>query len=57
MSDEPSSTPAGDQPPPPPEVEQAVLLGHIDEAISLYVRHTDVDPEVARRVVEELAAQ
>jgi hypothetical protein len=57
MSDEPTSTPGGDQPPPPPEVEQAVLLGHIEEAVSLYVRHTDVDPEVARRVVEELAAE
>jgi hypothetical protein len=58
MSDEATSTPGGDQPPPPPpEVEQAVLLGHIEEAISLYVRHTDVDPEVARRVVEELATE
>lgn len=42
-------------PPPPPEVEQAALLGHIEDAISLYVRHTGVDPETARAVVERLA--
>ena len=45
---------AGD-PPPPPEVEQAALLGHIDDAVSLYMKFTDVDPETARRVVERLA--
>jgi len=42
-------------PPPPPEVEQAALLGHIDDAVSLYVKFTDVEPEVARQVVENLA--
>lgn len=42
-------------PPPPPEVEQAALLGHLDDAVSLYLRFTDVDPETARRVVERLA--
>jgi hypothetical protein len=42
-------------PTPPPEVEQAALLGHIDDAVSLYVKFTDVDPEVARQVVEKLA--
>ncbi len=42
-------------PPPPPEVEQAALLGHIEDAVSLYVKFTDVDPETARRVVEKLA--
>jgi hypothetical protein len=44
-----------DAPPPPPEVEQAALLGHIDDAVSLYVKFTGVDPETARRVVEKLA--
>jgi hypothetical protein len=42
-------------PQPPPEVEQAALLGHIDDAVNLYVKFTDVDPEVARQVVEKLA--
>ena len=49
------STP--EAPPPPPEVEQAVLLGHLDEAISLYVTHTGVDEETARAVVEKLVAE
>ena len=40
-------------PKPPPEVEQAI--GHIDDAISLYLKFTDVDPETARQVVEKLA--
>jgi hypothetical protein len=44
-----------DAPPPPPEVEQAALLGHLDDAVSLYVKHTGVDPDVARAVVEKLA--
>jgi hypothetical protein len=42
-------------PQPPPEVEQAALLGHLDDAISLYMKFTDVEPEVARQVVEKLA--
>ncbi len=42
-------------PQPPPEVEQAALLGHIDDAVSLYVKFTDIDAELARRVVEKLA--
>jgi hypothetical protein len=42
-------------PPPPPEVEQAALLGHIEDAVSLYLKFTDVDPEVARQVVEKLS--
>ena len=37
------------------EVEQAALLGHIDDAVNLYVKFTDVDPELARQVVERLA--
>ncbi len=40
---------------PPPEVEQAALMGHIDDAVSLYLRFTDVEPELAREVVEQLA--
>jgi hypothetical protein len=47
--------PRGAEPPPPPEVEQAALLGHIDDAVCLYMKFTDVDPETARRVVEGLA--
>lgn len=42
-------------PPPPPEVEQAALLGHLDDAVSLYVKFTGVDPATARQVVEQLA--
>jgi hypothetical protein len=42
-------------PQPPPEVEQAALLGHVDDAVSLYLNFTDVDPETARQVVEKLA--
>ncbi len=48
------SLPAG-APQPPPEVEQAALLGHLDDAVSLYVKFTDVEPELARQVVEQLA--
>jgi hypothetical protein len=42
-------------PKPPPEVEQAVLLGHIEEAVSLCVTHMGVDEETARAVVQKLA--
>jgi hypothetical protein len=52
---------ASDQTPglrkPPPEVEQAVLLGHIEEAVSLCVTHMGVDEETARAVVQKLAAE
>jgi hypothetical protein len=44
-------------PAPPPEVEQAVLLGHIPEAISAYITHTGVDRETAKAVVERLAEE
>jgi hypothetical protein len=47
------STP--EPPTPPPEVEQAAMLGHLEEAVSLYLTHTDVDEETARAVVKELA--
>jgi len=43
-------------PKPPPEVESAVLLGHIEEAVSLYVLNTGIDEETAREVVVQLAA-
>ena len=50
---------ASDQPPelpkPPPEVEQAVLLGHLEEAVSLCVTHMGVDEETARAVVQKRA--
>jgi hypothetical protein len=44
-------------PAPPPEVEQAVLLGHTAEAISAYITHTGTDRETAKAVVERLAAE
>ena len=47
-----ASDPTPEAPPPPPEVEQAVLLGHLEEAISAYVAHTGIDEETARAVVE-----
>ena len=46
-----------DPPPPPPEVEQAALLGHLDDAVNLYVKFTGVDRDVAREVVERFAAE
>jgi hypothetical protein len=46
------------QPPkPPPEVESAALLGHIEEAVRLYVTHTGIDEETAREVVNQLAEE
>ena len=50
-----SSGATPEAPKPPPEVESAVLLGHIDEAVSLYVLHTDIDEDTARKVVQRLA--
>jgi hypothetical protein len=50
-----SSGATPEAPKPPPEVESAVLLGHIEEAVSLYVLHTDIDEETAREVVQRLA--
>jgi hypothetical protein len=52
-----ASDPTPEAPPPPPEVEQAVLLGHLEEAISAYVAHTGVDEETARAVVDRLARE
>jgi len=44
-------------PKPPPEVEQAVLFGHIEEAVRLYVLHTGIDEKTARDVVNQLAEE
>jgi hypothetical protein len=54
MSDE--HTEPTEPPAPPPEVEHAALLGHVDDAINLYVKFTGVDRDVAREVVERFAA-
>jgi hypothetical protein len=50
-----SGEPTPRAPKPPPEVESAVLLGHIEEAVTLYVTHTGIDEETAREVVKQLA--
>jgi hypothetical protein len=50
-----SGEPTPRAPKPPPEVESAVLLGHIDEAVSLYVTHTGIDDKTAREVVQQLS--
>jgi hypothetical protein len=52
-----SSDATPDPPKPPPEVESAILLGHIEEAVSLYVLHTDIDEETARKLVAQLAEE
>jgi hypothetical protein len=44
-------------PKPPPEVEQAVLLGHMEEAVSLCVTHMGVAEGTARAMVERLAEE
>ena len=44
-------------PPPPPEVEQADMLGHLEEAVGLYITHTGADEDTARAVVERLAEE
>ena len=44
-----------DTPKPPPEVEQAVMLGHMNEAVQLCIRHMGIDAEAARALVERLA--
>ncbi len=49
---EPTELPA-----PPPEVEQAALMGHLDDAVNLYVKFTGVDRDAAREVVERFAAE
>jgi hypothetical protein len=49
--------PRSELPKPPPEVEQAAMLGHIEEAVSLYVIHTGIDEEAARAAIERLAEE
>ena len=43
-------------PKPSPEIEQLVLFGRIDEAVALYAKQAEVDPDTARAVIDELAA-
>ena len=50
-----ASDPTPELPKPPPEVEQAAMLGHIEEAVSLYVIHTGIDEDAARAEVQRLA--
>jgi hypothetical protein len=58
VNTEPEGRPSiDDAPPPPPEVEQAALLGHLDDAVNLYVKFTGVDRDTARAVVEKFAAE
>jgi hypothetical protein len=33
------------------------MLGHLEEAVSLYVAHTGIDEDTARAVVDKLAAE
>jgi len=56
MAEEGQTPNARDLPPPPPEVEQAILLGHVSEAVSLYIRHTGIDEETARAEVDRIAS-
>ncbi len=44
-------------PKPPPEVESAALLGHVEAAVRLDVTHTGSDEETAREVVDQLAEE
>jgi hypothetical protein len=46
----------GDDLKPSPEIEQLVLFGRIDEAVSLYAKQAGVDEARAREVIERLAA-
>ena len=50
-----SGEPVPQAPKPPPEVESAVLLGHTEEAVRLYILHTGIDEETAREIVTQLA--
>jgi len=42
-------------PPVPPEVEQAAMLGNTKDAVSLYLKFTEVDEDLAHKVVAHLA--
>ena len=50
-------TEPADSPKPPPEVEQAILLGHINEAVQLCVRHMGIGEDEARALVERLVEE
>jgi hypothetical protein len=41
-------------PGPSPEVSQLVLLGQLDDAVKLYAKQAEIDPETARAKLEEL---
>jgi len=43
-------------PKPSPEIEQLVLFGRIDEAVALYAKQAEVDEDIARAVIDALAA-
>jgi hypothetical protein len=45
---------ASQVPEPSPEVSQLVLLGQLDDAVSLYAKQAEIDPDVARAKLEEL---
>jgi hypothetical protein len=44
-------------PEPSPEVSQLVLLGQLDDAVALYAKQAEIEPEVARARLEELTDQ
>jgi len=41
-------------PDPSPEVSQLVLLGQMDDAVALYAKQAEIDPETARERLAEL---
>jgi hypothetical protein len=41
-------------PPPSPEVSQLVLLGQLDDAVALYAKQAEIDPDTARAELEKL---
>ena len=41
-------------PDPSPEVSQLVLLGQLEDAVKLYAKQAEIDPEMARAKLEEL---
>jgi hypothetical protein len=40
-------------PDPSPEVSQLVLLGQLEDAVSLYSKQAEIEPEVARTRLEQ----
>jgi hypothetical protein len=52
MSDELTQAPA-----PSPEVTQLVLLGQLDDAVTLYAKQAEIDAATARAELEKLAEQ